>query len=104
MSNVPSPEHEVFDREKMDLSLFVRQTVKAQNSVNGSKIPSNGGLRHGFASAAVHTDELHLKDLEAADRFSWDAIALATIGLCRSLLDSCDGRKITSLHRSMEEH
>src|ERR1035437_7457695 len=38
----------------MDLSPFVRQTVKTQNSANGIKMPFNGGLSHGFVSTAVY--------------------------------------------------
>src|SRR5579883_2635652 len=39
----------------MELSPFLRQAVKTQNSANGVKIPSNGGLSHGFVSTAVYT-------------------------------------------------
>jgi hypothetical protein len=38
----------------LDLSPFLRQTVKTQNSANGMKMPLKGGLSHGFVSTAVH--------------------------------------------------
>jgi hypothetical protein len=39
---------------RLDLSPFLRQTVKAQNSANGMKMPFKGGLSYGFVSTAVH--------------------------------------------------
>jgi hypothetical protein len=44
----------VADRDSVELSPFLRQTVETQNSANGMKIPSNAGLSHGFVSTAVH--------------------------------------------------
>ena len=41
-------------RHGLDLSPFLRQTVKTQNSANGMKMPLKGGLSHGFVSTAVH--------------------------------------------------
>jgi hypothetical protein len=38
----------------VDLSPFLRQTVKAQNSANGLKMPWKGELSQGFVSTAVH--------------------------------------------------
>src|ERR1035437_8151472 len=38
----------------LDLSPFLRQTVKTQNSANGIKMPFKGGMSHGFVSTAVH--------------------------------------------------
>ena len=38
----------------LDLSPFLRQTVKTQNSANGIKMPFKGGLSHGFVSTAVY--------------------------------------------------
>src|ERR1039458_7326877 len=38
----------------LDLSPFLRQTVKTQNSANGIKMPLKGGLSHGFVSTAVY--------------------------------------------------
>src|ERR1700730_4423416 len=38
----------------LELSPFLRQPVKTQNSANRSKTPLNGGLSHGFVSTAVH--------------------------------------------------
>ena len=49
--------HDSFNSEVMeyvDLSPFLRQTVKTQNSANGMKMPLKGGLSHGFVSTAVH--------------------------------------------------
>src|ERR1019366_3413729 len=39
---------------RLDLSPFLRQTVKAQNSANGMEMPFKGGLSYGFVSTAVH--------------------------------------------------
>ena len=38
----------------MDLSPFLRQTVKTQNSANGIKMPFKEGLSYGFVSKAVY--------------------------------------------------
>ena len=41
-------------RLAMDLSPFLRQTVKTQNSANGIKRPFKGGMSHEFVSTAVY--------------------------------------------------
>jgi yecA family protein len=38
----------------LDLSPFLRQTLKTQDAANGVKMPSKGGWSHGFVSTAVH--------------------------------------------------
>ena len=58
----------------LDLSPFLRQTVKTQNSGNGSKTPSNGGWSHGFVStefklAAVRRLEMGASIAEVARAF-----------------------------------
>ena len=40
--------------DEVDLSPFLRQTVKTQNSANGIKMPFKGRLSHGFVSTAVY--------------------------------------------------
>ena len=51
---LPEDERSYSLRYCLDLSPFLRQTVKAQKSANGMKMPSKGVLSHGFVSTAVH--------------------------------------------------
>jgi transposase len=58
----------------MDLSPFLRQTVKTQNSANGMKMPLKGELSHGFVSTAVH------EGVQAGgDRASEDGASIAEV-------------------------
>src|SRR5438552_18712612 len=62
----------MFSHPELDLSPFLRQTVKTQNSANGMKMPLNGGLSHGFVSTAVHTGIQAGRDRAAGE---WGSVA-----------------------------
>src|SRR5712692_4508017 len=51
----------------LEWSPFLRQTVKTQNSANGMKMPSKGGLSHGFVSTAVYEGVQAGRDTAAGD-------------------------------------
>jgi hypothetical protein len=61
----------------MDLSPFLRQTVKTQNSANGVEIPSKGGLSHGIVSTAVHEGVQAGRDPAAGEGASVAEVARA---------------------------